>query len=92
MVQTAEGAVFQPNPTTVTVVPPARSIQVVGGPEGLGPEEYSDVQQGPMPPAGVLAEGQIPQMLPQQAPIQMIQRVDLVPYHRTWVLILASME
>jgi len=33
LVQTSSGQVFQPNPTTVTVVPAAKSIRVVGGPE-----------------------------------------------------------
>ena len=31
LVQTERGPMFQPNPTTVTVVPPARSIQVMPG-------------------------------------------------------------
>jgi len=39
MVQTDKGPMFQPNPTTVTVVPPARSIQVVGGPEEVVADE-----------------------------------------------------
>ena len=33
LVQTNKGQIFQPNPTTVTVVPPAKTIRVVGGPE-----------------------------------------------------------
>ena len=39
MVQTSQGQMFQPNPTTVTVVPPARSIQVVGEPEDVVADE-----------------------------------------------------
>ena len=66
MVQTPQGAVFQPNPTTVTVVPPARSIQVVGGPEELGEDEYSDVKEGPMPIREINARNVIPAFMPQQ--------------------------
>jgi len=36
LVQTEEGQVFQPSPTTVTVLPPARSINVVPGSEAEG--------------------------------------------------------
>jgi hypothetical protein len=35
MVQTAQGPMFQPAPTNITVVPPARTIQVVGEPEAV---------------------------------------------------------
>jgi hypothetical protein len=35
LVQTDKGQIFQPNPTTVTVVPPAKTIRVVGGPEDV---------------------------------------------------------
>jgi hypothetical protein len=50
---------FQPNPTTVTVVPPARSIQVVGQPEALVADEELGVEtvQG-TPQALPLAQGQ----------------------------------
>jgi DNA-directed RNA polymerase II subunit RPB2 len=61
LVQTPQGPVFQPNPTTVTVVPPARSIQVVGEPEELVADEYL----GEKAPT-VTATGAIPQVLPQQ--------------------------
>jgi DNA-directed RNA polymerase II subunit RPB2 len=39
LVQTDKGPMFQPNPTTVTVMPPARSIQVVGDAEPLVADE-----------------------------------------------------
>ena len=55
MIQTSQGPMFQPNPTTVTVVPPARSIQVVGQPEDLVADEELEAEQ---------VEGRIPQMLP----------------------------
>jgi hypothetical protein len=61
LVQTAQGPVFQPNPTTVTVVPPARSIQVVGEPEEL----IADEELGEKTPT-VTSTGAIPQVLPQQ--------------------------
>lgn len=61
MVQTAQGQMFQPNPTTVTVVPPARSIQVVGGPEDV----VADEELG----SGIEASGTIPSVLPVQQQI-----------------------
>jgi hypothetical protein len=54
MVNTAQGQMFQPNPTTVTVVPPARSIQVVGGPEPLVADEE----------LGLVARDELPSVLP----------------------------
>jgi DNA-directed RNA polymerase II subunit RPB2 len=39
IVQTAKGPVFQPSPTNVTIVPPAKTIQVVGGPEAVTADE-----------------------------------------------------
>jgi hypothetical protein len=45
MVQTSEGQMFQPNPTTVTVVPPARSIRVVGGPEEVVADEELEARE-----------------------------------------------
>lgn len=39
IVQTAKGPVFQPAPTNVTIVPPAKTIQVVGGPEAVTADE-----------------------------------------------------
>jgi len=61
MIQTSQGPMFQPNPTTVTVVPPARSIQVVGQPEELVADEdlTAEAREG------------IPQVLPlAQQPLQ----------------------
>ena len=69
LVQTAKGQVFQPNPTTVTVVPPARSIQVVGGPEPVEADEDLNPVQ---------ATSGIPQILP-QAPIQQQAQMPQVP-------------
>jgi hypothetical protein len=59
MVQTSNGQVFQPNPTTVTVVPPAvnvgiqKTVQAIGPPEALVADEEL---------------GAIPQVLPQAQP------------------------
>jgi hypothetical protein len=57
---------FQPNPTTVTVVPPARSIQVVGQPEDLVADEELGAEE---------AGERIPQVLPlaQQQPLAQAQ-------------------
>ena len=60
MVQTSNGQVFQPNPTTVTVVPPAvnvglqKSVKAIGAPEPLVADEEL---------------GTIPQVLPQAPPM-----------------------
>jgi len=61
MVQTDQGPMFQPNPTTVTVVPPARSIQVIGGPEDVVADEELD------------AKDAIPSALPRAQPSDMRQ-------------------
>jgi hypothetical protein len=46
LVQTDQGQVFQPNPTTVTVVPPARTIQIMPGEgESLQADEELGVPQ-----------------------------------------------
>jgi len=63
MVQTSQGQMFQPNPTTVTVVPPARSIQVVGGPEEVVADEDLEAKDG------------IPNLLPSAQPQQMVQQM-----------------
>ena len=80
LVQTDKGPVFQPNPTTVTVLPPARSIQVVGAPEGVeADEDLTQPTAQPTVPTGqpvaaplapvaapvAVATNQIPQMMPQ---------------------------
>jgi hypothetical protein len=44
LVQTDKGPVFQPNPTVVTVVPAAKTIQVVGAPENIVADEDLTVQ------------------------------------------------
>jgi hypothetical protein len=78
LVQTAQGPVFQPNPTTVTVVPPAKTIQVIGGPEEVVADEtlslgeqipqalpVAQVQQQPVAQVPVQVAGQYPtQTLP----------------------------
>ena len=64
MVQTQQGPVFQPNPTTVTVVPPARTIQVVGGPEEVEADEV----------LGAEASQGIPSILPRAQPNMMAQQ------------------
>ena len=53
LVQTDKGPMFQPNPTTVTVMPPARSIQVIGDAEPLVADEVLEPQQ--FPSAGPVA-------------------------------------
>ena len=72
MVQTAQGQMFQPNPTTVTVVPPARTIQVIGEPEAVvADEELGRVE----------SSSRIPQVLPmaQQELGQMPMAPAMVP-------------
>ena len=69
LVQTDKGPVFQPNPTTVTVVPPAKTIQVVPG-EGEAveaDEELGDLGPGPGPTATA------------QQPLQAMQASTTVP-------------
>jgi hypothetical protein len=64
LVQTEQGPMFQPNPTTVTVVPPARTINIL---PGEGEEVDADEVLG----AG--AGGQAPlQLQPQQQPQQQV--------------------
>jgi DNA-directed RNA polymerase II subunit RPB2 len=60
LVQTEQGQVFQPNPTTVTVVPPARTIQIM---PGEGESLQADEELGPLQ---ATAQQTIPQMLPLQ--------------------------
>jgi len=74
MVQTDKGPMFQPNPTTVTVVPPARSIQVVGEPEGVvADEDLEEISTGSTIPSLLPTSG-IPMAQQQaqlpQAPMQ----------------------
>jgi hypothetical protein len=67
MIQTSQGPMFQPNPTTVTVVPPARSIQVVGQPEELVADEDLSAETGEgIPQVLPLAQGQAPMGQAQQ--------------------------
>ena len=92
LVQTEMGPMFQPNPTTVTVLPPARSIQVVGEPEALvadedltaaqaqAPSPKTEIQAGPQPvrqTGGFQATNVIPQMMPQY---YMPQQQQMMPY------------
>jgi DNA-directed RNA polymerase II subunit RPB2 len=84
LVQTAQGPMFQPNPTTVTVMPPARSIQVVGEPEPLvADEELGAAPQAPLQQAqqqqAVTATGVIPQMMPQQMMPQQMMPQQMMP-------------
>jgi hypothetical protein len=60
LVQTEQGPMFQPNPTTVTVVPPARTINIL---PGEGEEVDADEVLG-------TATGAAPMQAPIQAPIQ----------------------
>ena len=59
LVQTEQGPMFQPNPTTVTVLPPARTINIL---PGEGEEVDADEVLG--------AGGQPPQAPPMQPPMQ----------------------
>jgi len=75
MVQTSNGQVFQPNPTTVTVVPPAvnvgiqRSVQAIGAPEPLVADE--ELPSG----TGSQVQAQLQQVQPQvQAQLQQVQQ------------------
>jgi hypothetical protein len=63
LVQTDQGQVFQPNPTTVTVVPPARSIQIM---PGEGETLEADEELGSPGPLQSTAQQTIPQVLPLQ--------------------------
>jgi hypothetical protein len=72
MVQTSNGQVFQPNPTTVTVVPPAvnvgiqKSVQAIGPPEAL----EADEELGTIPqvlPQAVMPRAVMPQAVMPQA-------------------------
>jgi hypothetical protein len=65
MIQTSQGPMFQPNPTTVTVVPPARTIQIM---PGEGESLQADEELGAPGPTALQATAQqtIPQMLPLQ--------------------------
>ena len=65
LVQTDKGPMFQAAPTNVTIVPPAKSIQVVGGPEAVEADE--DLASGrPIVNAATV----IPTVLPGQAQAQ----------------------
>jgi DNA-directed RNA polymerase II subunit RPB2 len=68
MIQTQQGPVFQPNPTTVTVVPPARTIQVVGGPEDVEADEVlaAEASQG-IPSILPRAQSNMMRQQPQQS-------------------------
>ena len=73
LVQTERGPMFQPNPTTVTVVPPARSIQVMPG-DATAVE--ADEELGDQ----VNASNSIPQIVPmapmaQMQPMQPMQQM-----------------
>ena len=64
LVQTDQGQVFQPNPTTVTVVPPARTIQIM---PGEGESLQADEELGVPQTTGQQTTGpQTGQVLPQQ--------------------------
>lgn len=70
IVQTQQGPMFQPAPTNVTIVPPARSIQVIGGPEDV----VADEELGKP-----VATNVIPSMLP-MAPQQMQPMMQMQQY------------
>jgi len=75
MVQTEAGPMFQANPTTVTVVPPARSIQVLGEPEALIADEELTApaplaaQGGGYSQMMPMAMSQMQMAMPQQMPM-----------------------
>jgi hypothetical protein len=91
LIATATGEnVFQPNPTTVTVVPPARRINVVGGPESVEADE--DLGAGSSGSAGAvrssivplanssllgstLQAGPAPQQQGAQVPLQLVNQI-----------------
>jgi hypothetical protein len=63
LVQTEQGPMFQPNPTTVTVVPPARTINILPGEgEEVAADEVLGAQQQQV--------AQPPPLQPQQQPLQ----------------------
>ena len=66
IVQTTQGPMFQPNPTNVTIVPPARSIKVVGDAEPLeADEDLTTEGTGTLQrPLTVSSNGMIPQAQP----------------------------
>lgn len=68
IVQTQQGPMFQPAPTNVTIVPPARSIQVVGGPEDV----IADEELG-RPVASNVIPSMLPMAQPQQQQLPMMQ-------------------
>ena len=66
LVQTEQGPMFQPNPTTVTVVPPARTINILPGEgEEVAADEVLGAQAQP-----VQQQVQAPVQVPVQAPLQ----------------------
>jgi len=81
--------VFQPNPTTITVVPPARTIQVMGGPEDVEADEIleqnesSDIQ--PMQPMQPIQQmQQMQQMQPMQPMQQQMQLMNTIPNYMNY--------
>ena len=80
IVQTQQGPMFQPAPTNVTIVPPARSIQVIGGPEDvvadeeLGRPVASNVIPSMLPMAPQQMQQMQPMMQMQQYPQPMMQQ------------------
>jgi DNA-directed RNA polymerase II subunit RPB2 len=72
IVQTDRGPMFQAAPTNVTIVPPARSIQVVGAPEAV---EADEELPGTRPT--MVAANEIPSVLPiaQQPAVQQQQGI-----------------
>ena len=82
LIATANGEnVFQPNPTTVTVVPPARRINVVGGPEAVEADEDlgSSSSAGPVRssavPLATVQTGPALQQQGQQVPLQLVNQI-----------------
>jgi hypothetical protein len=68
LVQTPAGKIFQPNPTTVTVLP--KAIQITGPGEEIAGTEYEEIGE-PVAQAKpeVTATNVIPQVLPQVGPM-----------------------
>jgi hypothetical protein len=84
LVQTEDGQVFQPSPTTVTVLPPARSINVVPGSEAEGVTADEDIlapapqQQAPAPQPPFLQQGGAHNMMHNQ-PYPMMPQYAMPP-------------
>ncbi|NDH07547.1 hypothetical protein EBX93_16795 [bacterium] len=81
LVQTEQGPVFQPNPTTVTVVPPARTIQIMPGEgEALQADEELGIPQGQQAQQAQPMQQPMQQGQPMQQPMYPPQPYYQSPY------------